>query len=43
MNRLSDLMRYVERMDTHEWFVLLVAVLVVGLMCLRGFGSRSQY
>jgi len=36
-------MRHVDRMDTQEWLLLLVGVIIVGVFCLRGFGSRSQY
>ena len=38
-----DLMRYMERMGLHEWFWVLAAVFLVSALCLRGFGSRSQY
>ena len=36
-------MRYVDRMGPQDWVYVLAAVIVVGGMCLRGFGSRSQY
>jgi len=26
-----------------EWLVLLIGVMVVGFLCLRGFGSRAGY
>jgi len=39
----NDLMRYVQRMDPEEYFVLVVLAVAVGLLCLRGFGSRSTY
>ncbi len=26
-----------------QWFFILVGAVVVGAMCLRGFGSRSNY
>ncbi|MDA7980431.1 MAG: hypothetical protein MPJ50_16860 [Pirellulales bacterium] len=30
-------------MDTWEWFSVLVLVLVVGLVCMKGFGSRDGF
>jgi len=39
----SDLSRYVSRFGPHEWFIVLAIVIVVGLLALRGFGSRSKY
>ena len=38
-----DLLRYADRLGTQEWALLLIGVIVVGLFCLRGFGSRSDY
>lgn len=38
-----EIMRYVDRMGIHEWFWVLIAVIVVGVFCLRGVGSRSQH
>jgi len=38
-----DVMRFIDRMDTQDWLLALLAVVVVGLFCMRGFGSRSNY
>ena len=38
-----EVMQFVEHMDTQEWVLALMAVVVVGLVCMRGFGSRSDY
>lgn len=38
-----ELWRYIYRMDTQEWLIALAAVVVIGLFCLRGFGSRSEF
>lgn len=38
-----DVMRFIEHMDRQEWVLALIAVVVVGLVCMRGFGSRSNY
>ena len=44
MNHLwREIVHIVERMDTHHWALALVAVIIVGFFCLRGFGSRSGY
>lgn len=39
----NELLRYVERMDVQQWLFLLVVVVVIGTICMRGLGSRSQY
>jgi hypothetical protein len=31
------------RLDREHWIALSVLVLVIGLICMRGFGSRSNY
>lgn len=38
-----ELMRMANRLDAQEWLLVLVGVVVVGWVCLRGFGSRSSY
>jgi hypothetical protein len=38
-----DILRYVDRMDTHEYLLLLLGAIVIGFFCMRGFGSRSEY
>jgi hypothetical protein len=44
MHRLIDhYMGYVYRMGTTEWFVVFIAVLLLGVYCMRGFGSRTDY
>jgi len=34
---------WLETLGQGDWFILLVAVLVAGALCLRGFGSRKTY
>ena len=34
---------HLDRMGPQEWLLVLAAMIVVGCVCLRGFGSRSQY
>jgi hypothetical protein len=47
MNHVSSLVQTVMSNLTHVgpkgWFVGFVATLVVGALCMRGFGSRSGY
>jgi hypothetical protein len=43
MNMLRQAMNYVNRMGPQEWVLLLAAMIVVGLICMRGYGSRSNY
>jgi hypothetical protein len=38
-----EIVRYADRLGPHEWFLVLAAMIVVGLVCMRGFGSRSKY
>ncbi len=40
---LSETLRMIDRMGPTEWAVALGAVIVVGVVCMRGFGSRSNY
>ena len=44
MSRYIDsYMRLIYRMDEWEWFLVLLAVLCMGIFCMRGFGSRTDY
>jgi hypothetical protein len=44
MNQIfREIMRRVDHMGMHEWFWVLAAMILVGVICLRGFGSRSKY
>jgi hypothetical protein len=36
-------MRWIEGLTPQHALLLLAVVIVVGLVCLRGFGSRSGY
>jgi len=35
--------RYAGQLDRQQWVMLSVFVLVLGLITMRGFGSRSNY
>ena len=39
----AKLMSWVSTLNRTEWFILLVCVLIVGALCMRGFGSRKNY
>jgi hypothetical protein len=39
----ADLARWVDRMSPQQWLLVLAVVIVTGIICLRGFGSRSGY
>ena len=38
-----EAMHFIDRMGTHEWALVMAAMIIVGIVCMRGFGSRSQY
>jgi hypothetical protein len=40
---LDKLTHYAGTLERGHWVVLSVAVLVLGLICMRGFGSRDKY
>lgn len=35
--------RAASHLDRQHWIILSVVVLGLGLICMKGFGSRSQY
>jgi len=44
VSRYVDLVtQYAGRLDREQWVTISVLVLVLGLITLRGFGSRSNY
>jgi len=42
-NVWREIIRWADRLDTQEWLLVLLGVCLVGLYCMRGFGSRSEY
>jgi len=42
-NLWQDIVKFVNGMDMESWLVALVVVIAVGVLCMRGFGSRSGY
>lgn len=43
MHYWNDLMRWIERLDTQEWALVLIVAIAIGAFCMRGFGSRANY
>ena len=40
---LRDVLRYVEHMNAQEWIVFAAVGAIVGILCMRGFGIRSNF
>ena len=40
---VEDVTRSAGRLDQQQWIIVSVLVLVLGLITLRGFGSRNSY
>jgi hypothetical protein len=40
---IHNFMKWVYGLDPQNTFLVMVGALIVGFMCLRGFGSRSNY
>lgn len=43
MQVVHTVLRYLETLSFREWLWVLIGVVAVGVICLRGFGSRSSY
>ena len=39
----GDIIHVVGHFDRQQWIFVFVAVLVFGIVCMRGFGSRMNY
>ena len=35
--------RFLQHLEPRHWVFILAGMILVGLVCLRGFGSRSNY
>ena len=42
-NWIREVFHYAARLNPQQWLLVFGVVIVIGLICLRGFGSRSQY
>jgi hypothetical protein len=44
MNHLwREIVHYIDCLGPREWFLIMAAMIGVAVVCMRGFGSRSQY
>lgn len=39
----NRVMHYTDSLDKQDWFLLLLCVVVIGVVCMRGFGSRAKF
>jgi hypothetical protein len=40
---ISYALRYLEQLNTQEWVLVLLGLVILGFVCMRGFGSRTNY
>ena len=40
---IAPIFHYAARLDRQEWIILFCVALVLGYLCLKGFGSRTKY
>ena len=38
----NQIMRFVEHMHMHQWLLVFLGAAAIGILCMRGFGSRRQ-
>ncbi len=43
MRYMNSILRSVNGWGLWEWVLVGIAILMVGLFCMKGFGSRSNY
>jgi len=39
----APIFRFCCSLSRHEWIAVFVVALVIGYLCMRGFGSRANY
>jgi hypothetical protein len=39
----NDFLRYAQHFRVHDWMMLSILVLLIGFLCLRGYGSRAKF
>jgi hypothetical protein len=42
-HKIERLFHFSGEPNREQWIIISVVVLLVGLVCMKGFGSRSQY
>jgi hypothetical protein len=40
---ISLAMRWIERMHTWQWVIVLAVAAAIGILSMRGFGTRTNY
>jgi hypothetical protein len=40
---VDEITDWLFRLDRHGWFLVWCGVLIFGVLCLRGYGSRKHY
>ncbi len=40
---LADAIRWVEHLGPRDWLLAFGAMIIVAFLCMRGFGSRTNY
>lgn len=39
----NEVVSFIEHMEPHHWVLVLAAVVVVGFVCLKSIGTRTNY
>ncbi len=39
----NSLFQFFDRLNSHQWIWVLIAIVALGFYCMRGFGSRAKY
>jgi hypothetical protein len=39
----NQTMQWASELSMRQWFFVLIGAVLIGLFCMRGFGSRSSY
>jgi hypothetical protein len=39
----GEIVKVMGSLDRQQWFFVFVGVVVLGFLCMRGFGSRTNY
>ncbi len=40
---MRPIFHFCQGLDRHEWIAVFTVALIVGYLCMRGFGSRANY
>jgi len=43
MSFVNQIIQWTNRLTSQQWLYVLIAVTIIGALCLRGFGSRKNY